>query len=97
MVQQRSICEDFVLSNLQSVAICSALSKNMEYSELKKRIFGGFGDQTEDIVLNHNVRSSYLAAGICVLYAKNDRVCWIYLILGDFLDLFNFEIYTRFI
>lgn len=63
-----------MLSNLQSVAICSALSKNMEWSDVEKRLFGGLNEDIEDIVLNHNTRSSYLAAGICVLYSRDDRV-----------------------
>jgi hypothetical protein len=74
MVQQRFANEDFVLTNLQSIAICSALSKNVEWSDVEQRIFGGFSNDKDDIVLNHNTRASYLAAGICVLYAKDDRV-----------------------
>lgn len=56
------------------MAICSALSKNVEFSDLEQRLFGNFEEDINDVILNHNVRSSYLAAGICILYAKDDRV-----------------------
>ena len=66
--------DDFVLKNLQGVAICSALSKNVEYEEVEQRLLGEFADKIAHTVLNHNVRSSYIAVGMCVLYAKHDKV-----------------------
>jgi hypothetical protein len=73
-LQSRIFQNDFVLNNLQSVAICSALAKNVKFDEVMQRIFGGFEADTHDTILNHNVRSSYLAGGICLLYAKNEKV-----------------------
>ena len=74
MVLNVSVGEDFVLKNLQGVAICSAFDKNVEYDEVERRLLGEFADKIPHTVLNHNVRSSYLAVGMCVLYAKHDKV-----------------------
>ncbi|KAI6240099.1 1-phosphatidylinositol 4-kinase [Aphelenchoides fujianensis] len=73
MVQKVVVQNDFVLTNLQGVAICSALSKDLEYDEVERRILGDFADKIPHTVLNHNVRAAYLAAGVCILHAKHDR------------------------
>ncbi|KAI6188459.1 1-phosphatidylinositol 4-kinase [Aphelenchoides besseyi] len=73
MVQKIVHRDDFVLNNLQGVAICSALSKDVEYEDVERRLLGDFADKIPHTILNHNVRSAYLAAGICILHAKHDR------------------------
>lgn len=74
MAQQMVLGEDFVLSNLQGLAICSAMAKDVEFTELEERLFGGMSENIMKTTLGHNVRSSYIAAGVCILYSTHNRV-----------------------
>lgn len=74
MVVNIGLREDFVLKNLQGVAICSALEKNVKYEEIERRLLGEFAAKIPHTVLNHNVRSAYLAVGMCVLYTEHKEV-----------------------
>ncbi|CAD5222232.1 unnamed protein product [Bursaphelenchus xylophilus] len=73
MVQQMSLGEDFVLSNLQGLAICSALAKDLDYDKLESRLFGRIPGDVNELILGHNVRSTYFAAGICILHAPHNK------------------------
>ncbi|CAD5216891.1 unnamed protein product [Bursaphelenchus okinawaensis] len=68
-----SLGEDFVLSNLQGLAICSALAKDLDYEKLESRLFGRITEDASELILGHNVRSTFFAAGICILYAPHNK------------------------